>query len=146
MQTFLPYADFRQTALVLDRQRLGKQRVEVKQILKALRGESKGWTRHPAVLMWRGYETALSLYGMEVCRAWRERGYKDSLLPEFTAIFVAGPPLEKPPWLGDARIHLSHQSNLIRKDSVYYRPLFGEQVPEDLPYYWAEPLGGKDED
>lgn len=36
MQTFLPYEDFEQTASVLDRQRLGKQRVETLQLLKAL--------------------------------------------------------------------------------------------------------------
>lgn len=146
MQTFLPYAGFRQSALVLDHRRLGKQRVEVKQILNALRGQSKGWTKHPAVLMWRGYETALSLYGVEICHAWRDLGYKDSLLPEFLDSYLSGSPLEYPLWLGDARLHLSHQSNLIRKDSVYYRPLFGELVPDDLPYYWAAPLGGKDED
>ena len=34
MQTFLPYPDFARSAAVLDRQRLGKQRVEVLQILK----------------------------------------------------------------------------------------------------------------
>ncbi|CAM5346647.1 Cytoplasmic protein OS=Streptomyces chartreusis OX=1969 GN=CP983_00565 PE=4 SV=1 [Streptomyces chartreusis] len=31
MQTFLPHPDFRQTALLLDRRRLGKQRVEALQ-------------------------------------------------------------------------------------------------------------------
>ena len=33
MQTFLPYADFAQSAKVLDMKRLGKQRVEVLQLL-----------------------------------------------------------------------------------------------------------------
>lgn len=49
MQTFLPYPDFRATAKVLDRQRLGKQRVETKQILLALErpGTPTGWGRHP---------------------------------------------------------------------------------------------------
>ena len=34
MQTFLPYEDFRASARVLDRQRLGKQRVEAKRSCK----------------------------------------------------------------------------------------------------------------
>lgn len=34
MITFLPYSDFQQSAQVLDRQRLGKQRLEAKQILE----------------------------------------------------------------------------------------------------------------
>ena len=33
MQTFLPFADFAETAAVLDHRRLGKQRIEVLQIL-----------------------------------------------------------------------------------------------------------------
>ncbi|WP_344942481.1 pyrimidine dimer DNA glycosylase/endonuclease V [Terrabacter ginsenosidimutans] len=36
MQTFVPYADFARTAAVLDTRRLGKQRVEVIQIVRAL--------------------------------------------------------------------------------------------------------------
>lgn len=36
MQTFLPYPDFCGTALVLDRKRLGKQRVEALQVLRGL--------------------------------------------------------------------------------------------------------------
>ena len=42
MQTFLPYADYTRTAKCLDRQRLGKQRVECKQILNALENGG-GW-------------------------------------------------------------------------------------------------------
>ena len=59
MQTFLPYKSFRKTALCLDNKRLGKQRVETLQILRALTGyynQSGAWLNHPAVKMWRGYE------------------------------------------------------------------------------------------
>jgi len=38
MQTFLPYPDFKRSAQVLDRQRLGKQRVENLQLMTALTG------------------------------------------------------------------------------------------------------------
>jgi len=31
---------------------------------------------------------------------------------------------------------LSHQSNLLRKDPEFYRPVFGPDVPDDLPYVW----------
>jgi len=37
MQTFLPYADFARCAEVLDPRRLGKQRVEALQIMRACR-------------------------------------------------------------------------------------------------------------
>ena len=36
MQTFLPFADFAASAAVLDDRRLGKQRVETLQVLRAL--------------------------------------------------------------------------------------------------------------
>lgn len=39
MQTFLPYADYAQSAAALDQKRLGKQRVETLQIMQVLLGE-----------------------------------------------------------------------------------------------------------
>lgn len=137
MQTFLPYSDFIDSAYVLDRQRLGKQRVEVKQIFNALEGNSKGWTNHPATNMWRGYEPALALYGVVVCSMWIERGYKDSLLPFFAVRLQDS--YSMPPWLGDERFHLSHRSNLVRKDPEFYRPKF-PGVPDDLDYIWPVPV------
>lgn len=44
MQTFLPYPNFAASARVLDNRRLGKQRVECVQILKAIQpGYATGW-------------------------------------------------------------------------------------------------------
>src|SRR3954467_500955 len=54
MQTFLPVADFAGSARLLDTPRLGKQRVETLQILRAIELPDYGWANHPAVLMWRG--------------------------------------------------------------------------------------------
>src|SRR5690606_41036829 len=74
MQTFLPYPGFAESALVLDRRRLGTQRVEAIPVLRGLIVPGYGWRRHPAVRMWTGYEEALVRYGLEVCRIWREPG------------------------------------------------------------------------
>ena len=52
MQTFLPYADMRRSAQVLDPRRLGKQRVECLQVLRGPTVEGYGWRHHPAVRMW----------------------------------------------------------------------------------------------
>src|SRR3954467_10297198 len=54
MQTFLPVADFADSARLLDSPRLGKQRVEALQILRAIELPDYGWVNHPAVLMWGG--------------------------------------------------------------------------------------------
>lgn len=141
MQTFLPYSDFAQSAKALDYRRLGKQRVEVKQLLLALgvpvgthTPKSSSWINHPAAKMWKLYLPALAAYGRVICREWRARGYNDSLLPQFEALFP-GEPLRRPRWLGDEQFHRSHQSNLIRKDWDYYSPQF-PGVPDNLEYIW----------
>lgn len=148
MQTFLPYESYARSAAVLDRQRLGKQRVEVLQILWTLAGETDGWRNHPAVRMWRDEEGALIRYGMAVCSEWTNRGYKDTcgdkiayLADHFSAyephptIIGRMLPTEDPEWLGDLNFHMSHQSNLLRKDPAHYGPLF-PGVRDDLPYVW----------
>ena len=136
MQTFLPYPDFKASAKSLDYKRLGKQRVETLQILKALAGESKGWTNHPATRMWRNHELWLIEYGLTICREWIDRGYNDTCAPKianyrnkFSDSFT------RPPWLGNENFHLSHQSNLVKKFPAYYKKLF-PQVPGTLDYVW----------
>ena len=137
MQTFLPYPDLRASSQLLDGPRLGKQRVETFQILRALTWPAYAWKNHPAVRMWRGFVPALVLYGVENCREWVRRGNADSVLPQLLG-WTGGevpedPPL--PPWFGLEALHLSHRSALLRKDPAYYRPLFGDE-PDDLPYLW----------
>ena len=48
----MPSQDYMTTASQLDNKRLGKQRVEAYQIIRALTGESQGWIHHPATKMW----------------------------------------------------------------------------------------------
>lgn len=135
MQTFLPYPDFTHSASVLDRQRLGKQRVEAKQILLALENPGYGWQNHPAVKMWRGREAALAVYGLRVCEEWTRRGYKDSLTQFFKVRLQIMPMF--PSWLGDPAFHASHRSNLLRKLPAHYRQ-FWPGEPADLPYIWPK--------
>ncbi|KAF4409644.1 MULTISPECIES: MSMEG_6728 family protein [Streptomyces] len=148
MQTFLPYPGFTESARVLDARRLGKQRVETIQVLRGLTVPGYGWRRHPAVLMWRGYEEALVRYGLDVCEVWCETGRQDTCAATLVSdlaragggaeprrqedLGLAG---ELPPWLGDHAFHRSHQSSLLRKDPAHYGPLF-PGVPDDLPYVW----------
>lgn len=147
MQTFLPYRSYVQSARVLDRQRLGKQRVEVLQILRTLLGESDGWKNHPAVKMWRGYESSLAQYGIIICWEWREnRGYKDACSPKILNLAIKhhlNPLLreKKPHWLDDDFIR-AYRSNLLRKDPEFYGQ-YEWDVPHDLPYIWPEGKEGR---
>ena len=144
MQTFLPYADFAESAAVLDRSRLGKQRVENLQIMGTLQDPSRGWRNHPAVRMWRGCEIALMRYQDAICYEWTKiRGYRDTCFVKTLALmdldefqwqrgFVDGP---YPNWLGDEDLHVSHRSNLLRKNEEWYRQ-FGWTEPTTLEYVW----------
>src|SRR3954471_3690510 len=151
MQTFVPVADFEQSARLLDSPRLGKQRVETLQILRALELPDYGWATHPAVLMWRGRTSALVAYGLAMVRVWRERGFADTThaqIAEFAPSVVGCLQAELsadallPSWIGDEALHRSHRSNLLAKDPGFYRPRFTELFgpePDDLPYVWPEP-------
>lgn len=147
MQTFLPFPDFEASARDLDPKRLGKQRVEVIQVVRALTVPGYGWANHPATLMWRGFEEALGRYGLTCCEVWLDLGFGDTCATTITAdLRTAGVPVVRsqaeladagalPPWLGDVDLHQSHRSALVRKDPGFYRPLFSD-VPDDLPYVW----------
>ena len=134
MQTFLPYANFYDSAKCLDYRRLGKQRVEVLQILNALTNPKKGWKNHPATKMWAGYEGLLSDYGITICEEWINRNYKDTCLDK---IFNIVKPTKSPcpSWLGDKKFHDSHKSMLIQKQPDHYLQ-FNWDVPHDLQYIW----------
>ena len=145
MQTFLPYADFEQTAKCLDYRRLGKQRVETWQLYQAIIGNTKGWVNHPAAKMWRGYECALLNYGIAMCDEWKGRGYQENMRPRFLAAlgcqrFLGRINVEvpMPTWFGDEDFHASHRSNLLRKDKQYYSQ-FGWIEADDMPYIWPKP-------
>lgn len=136
MQTFLPYADFKETARVLDYRRLGKQRVEAWQILRAMNGLTRGWTNHPATKMWNGFESALCHYAIDICDEWVRRGYKDTMTVRFQEhLQTINEPFELPAWIGNKQFHDSHKSNLIRKDPEFYQPLF-PGIPNNLEYVW----------
>ena len=140
MQTFLPYADYEQTASVLDRQRLGKQRVENLQIIKALITPEYGWQKHPAVKMWRGHIVSLMDYQTAICNEWTKRGYKDTCLEKSFALLDEYSPqirIGRPYWMGDEEFHRSHQSNLLRKLPEHYAQFFAG-VPSDLEYVWPD--------
>jgi hypothetical protein len=142
MNTFLPYESFAKSASCLDRQRLGKQRVEAMQILNMLVGRSRGnWQRHPAVRMWRGYEWMLLRYGVAICREWLDRGYRDTvlrrLLTEYAEVWAGS--TDTPFWLGDKAFHAAHRSNLLRKNAEWYGQ-FGWMEPTNLPYVWPVPM------
>jgi len=129
MQTFLPLPDFVDTAKVLDWRRLGKQRVEAMQIIKAIE-IGKGWVNHPATKMWTPYVDALKLYHNIIIQEWIERGYKNNM----TLYCISSEP-EMPWWLGIDDFHKTHQSMLVQKLPEHYEKFF-PNVDKNLEYLW----------
>jgi hypothetical protein len=159
MQTFLPYADFERSARALDTKRLGKQRVETLQVMRALTVENYGWRHHPVAKMWRGHRPSLMVYQDATCTEWERRGFADTCREKTLAVLAIPSLLSRenlrvpvidellayeagqtppPPWLGREDIHESHRSNLLRKDPEFYGELFPD-TPADLDYVWPVP-------
>lgn len=127
MQTFVPYADFDESAAVLDNKRLNKQLLEGRQIYNILlSGRRKGaWVNHPAVLMWRYRENALYMYlkaVKEECDTRRISTVKnwDAITEMHESNWDRGGNTIMPEWWNDERVHQSHRNNLYVKDSEYY--------------------------
>lgn len=137
LQTFLPYSDFRKSAQVLDYRRLGKQRVEALQIFKALTTENYGWSNHPIVRMWKGYENALLEYKNIMIQEWIDRGFNNNMRMETNI-----EPRIYPPWLGNNELHASHRSNLLEKDFNFYSRFNWDEEP-GREYIWIIPEDSK---
>ena len=135
MQTFLPYKSFLKTASTLDYRRLGKQRIECKQIINTLQGNTKGWINHPAVKMWKNYELTLCEYALCICEEWINRGYNDNQKSFFLEQYKLYNNMIYPNWLGNEDLHASHRSNLLRKDFVFYSK-YKWTEKDDLEYVW----------
>ena len=144
MQTFLPDKSFRKSAQILDNKRLGKQRIEARQILEILVEErlefmtlSKSrWRNHPAVRLWEHKEKALSLYGVEMCLEWKARGYKDNQLFIFCREYYRFH-TDKPdpyPDFSEA-LYSSHRAALFAKNPEYYKQ-FGWREKPVIDYVW----------
>jgi hypothetical protein len=103
--------------------------VEARQIYNAIRNKG-GWSNHPAIRMWAGYENALLEYSNVIIEEWIRRGFKNTM----ALVDICGE-VKNPPWLGDEVFHSAHRSNLLRKDFNYYSK-FNWHEPLDLPYIW----------
>ncbi|MEI6609224.1 MAG: MSMEG_6728 family protein [Deltaproteobacteria bacterium] len=130
MQTFLPYPDFKKSLQAIDYRRLGKQRVEAYQIIRAIK-YGDGWQHHPAVKMWRGHINALKLYYNLSLDEWIGRGYRNNM----QKMPIRGR-IAYPQWFGRNCFHAAHRSNLLRKDPHFYGQ-YKWSEPPDLPYLWG---------
>lgn len=136
--TFVTSSNLKECAQVLDNKRLGKQRVEAKQILDIIEGKSGGFAHHPIVEMWRCYPDALKLYINAMIDEWVERGFKNTM-EKYDVDDV-----KYPWWFNWKYLHLSHKCSLMRKNPDHYKSIFvlseTEKVYLQHGYIWVSKL------
>lgn len=134
MQTFLPLANFYETAKCLDYRRLGKQRVEAMQLINIIEGKSKSkaWKNHPCALMWSDYVNCLKVYHDTIIKEWIRRGYKNNMklynLPLDSDVYF-------PRWFGREDFHSRHRAALLAKNPEWYGQ-FGWTEEPKIDYIW----------
>lgn len=165
MQSFLVSTDsFEHTASVLDNKRLHKQTLEAWQCLLTITKldpdgndrNPKGWSSHPVVKMWRGYETAFVSYTIATYIEWRNRGYKSTMLPKVLGTYdkalalgrISGD-LVLPPWMTDrdyfSRLCSTHRTALLCKHYPWYSQFGWPEdtgvAPDTYEYLWPHQDG-----
>lgn len=148
MQVFRPYMDWWMSARVLDDRRLGKQRVEVKQVMMAIlrrmgliRNGRRGWLNHPIVLMYysdgRPYLRDLIGYFNACVEEWRRRGMRSSIsLSDIEHLILGVVSAEGHPL---THVHeVEYRRVLILKDPGHYLRAFRKE--EVLEVFETEPV------
>ena len=132
MQTFLPYPNYIRSVQCLDYRRLGKQRLEAKQIISILEGNPSKWKNHPAVKMWEGYTNSLKYYCNCCINEWVKRGYKNTMV-----LYDVDHQNEDPWWVGDENFHRATRARLIVKKRDFYLPKFpNDEGFNNGKYFW----------
>jgi hypothetical protein len=136
MQVFIPHETLICSVSVLDNKRLGKQRVECLQILRAIEIPGYGYKNHPVNNMWREHTDALKHYANLCILEWIYRGFKNTMqLYELPAEIEI--PIFRP------EVYQSHRSNLLRKLPEHYGNYFEPDLTPDLPYLWEPPISSE---
>jgi len=138
------------SAQMLDRQRLGKQRVEGMQLLNAITrlhigvpAEHVGWSNHPAIKMWRNphgvFMPALIDYTQACIDEWVLRGFKNTISLDVYRNFVdthRSRMTAHRPHFSDA-MYESHRCRLAQKKPEHYVDMF-TLFDLPLPDDWQE--------
>lgn len=160
---FIIVPNIQLTADMMDKKRIGKQRIEVKQIIDILEeidknGSSKSKSRvsHPAIKSWIGYTNHLKVYFNIIVRKWISYGFKNNyelydiderpynIVPCIFDGKTASYDISKfnqysfPFWVSFPPFYMSHQASLCRKDPLHYRGLLRDELKPFLNngYFW----------
>ena len=117
-----------ETAMALDPLRLNKQLLETQQILDALNGK-KAWSRHPAVLQYRGYEEWLRFYLQ--CLKWYAHGNR-----YWAELFSHQAQRLRPEW-HCAEYYINMKRRLYSKNPEHYKQ-WAHLGTSLANWYWSQ--------
>lgn len=142
MQVFIPFPRYLDSCKVLDKKRLFKQVVEIRQILAGMgeRVKKNDGTyyrpthkNHPIYETWRGCHCALMFYHDLLLGECRDRNIKTKIERFYPRtileVFV------NPYWFGDEDFHSRHRAALLAKDPKWYGQ-FGWTEKPIIDYRW----------
>ncbi|CCC82231.1 pyrimidine dimer DNA glycosylase/endonuclease V [Thermoproteus tenax] len=152
MQIFRPYIDWSRSAGVLDDKRLGKQRVEAKQVILAilrrlgvLQDGRRGWLNHPIVLLYynRGIPYIEDLIGFfhATVEEWVRRGHQNNIsLDDIESLLSRVPRAKGTPI---THVHeVEYRRVLLLKDPCHYLRKFSKEEVEEVVESEPVPLKG----
>lgn len=135
MLTYMPYADFNQSARALDDAEL-QESIEAARCIYHYLRTRKGCVYAPLTRMWKGHLPSLVIYHNSMVDEARRRN------PDFSAHKLRPPEFYVQPWwVGWRDFHLTHQANLLRMRYHHYKQ-FGWKVPKMLGYIYPLPERG----
>ncbi len=145
---FRPYTDWERSAACLDDLRLGKQRVEAKQILYVflrklgiVRDGKRGWLTHPIVLLYfnngKPYIDDVVGFFQACVKEWKKRGKQNFICLDDIQQFIRQ--IEKTPGTPITRLHeIEYRRILLIKNPNHYVKVFSKS--EILEVLETEPI------
>lgn len=167
VNTFITSLYLPNTFKKLDFRRLGKQRLEAKQLIDILKmidnGEdvsNVGFSSHPVTQMWIGYTNALKAYYNLCLQEWIDRGYNNTMKKydidetkfinrevKFDGIkttFISeDTEYSFPPFASFKPFILTHKAALYKKDPNFYAGFLNDELEPyvNLGYLWPTHYG-----
>lgn len=137
---YLPHPDFEVSAQAFDSAML---QVNIDNIINLLENFHETEFAQPVDdrqrLAWKDHEVSLCWYGIVLCVEMERRQLHASSrarLEWHLDMASAGAfSMDRPDWVGDERVHTSHQSQLIAHNPRVYAPAF-PGIPDNLPVWW----------
>ena len=139
---WLPYANVTNSVQALSDDDLIEQIRQCELLVQMLAEEATD-SRLLVVQMWRGYETCVVTYLLQACQEFDRRAprWKHLTLALVRRVWLraegVGWPRGKPMprWFGSRLVHMSHQSQLMRRRPTHYARQW-PTVPLDMPLLW----------